>query len=1357
MGIISKNQRKYNSSKKKYIHFNKFIILFKSLIFILIFHNNICENSRFTYPKSITLLNGNIFIIHQDGIEIYDSSLTNKIETIKSFNENEKITTQNYLEKITISRFNENDNGLIICIIINKIYIFAFNGEQLYEENNSDIINIFQGNFYDLTPIKRDGDKYIYSVGFINNDKYVSLNYFSYDNKERTNVYIQSTPPFAYESGTQIYKINNYGISCQLMIDSENIEKLICFVNIHLDNQIISLASINLDNYSLINIGTPFFGMTDVKGIKSAVTQDKKKSLICMNFSSGPGFCTIYSIIDNNFTEIQNYDVFCNSYLFSSCLEFFRETEQFVFSCSNNDGKITATTFDKNLKNLATYEIIQGSQVSSSSIVYSYDLGNYIAISDIKSNTEGDKTFVEISSINKTAPVVGKLEELKPETTIPTTIPRLITTTMFSTLIKITSTLLIPEKTSIIKNLPKTIITTIIVEDKIIKTTIPKISTTNLNILPSTYQCQIEKCKNCDEYSASKNLCIECNNEKNYYEISPFINIYQKGIIFDKYKDCYNNITKPSNFYLNKTSKYYEPCYKTCATCEYNGDGNENNCTTCDVDHTKDPKNPNSKNCVALCSYFYYYTSYGQYKCSSTPQCPEENSLLIRDKRECVESCLNEDIYKYQYNGECLKECPEDTYKEDQLCKVKNKESCTQSSSEFELYNFLKEGGVEKIAKTYAKEFNYTNNHISLFKNEVYSIMLYKNRECINELGLSMPDIDFGECYKKVQNKFEIYLDLVVAIIDKRSDKKSNPITSYAFYNPENGDKLDAEQACKEEVIIVKENIKSLLNESVSDIDSILYLAGQNIDIFNKSCEFYTNLCYHFDSPCNKDVALRDRLLIYYPNITLCDTGCTNTGVNLTAMTAICECKYKELTDDDNDGEINLYKEAVNEVYNILNQVNLAVMECYQDLFDLNYFMSNTGGQILLVMILVQIITLMIYYYSSIFFIKKYIYSMTESYILYLNKSPLASTKIKNFNFKNNEKLDDNNSDNNKKNHKNKNYPPKKTPINENDKKKANKIHNNADKKTKNKDKNKKKVKTQEDFEEKNILSSKKINKIKKINNSNNKIKIYSKFPNNLEKSEVSFKSNKSPLIKKEKDKNNPNFTFEKYLSTEYIDMNFHLVVKSDKRLFFDYFCDKLKKRQVILELCYINSPFKPITIKILLLIFNIEICFVVNAMFINEDYVSEIFHSKKEETFISFLPRCVNRCIYTIFAYVVVNYFVGCLFVEERKIKNVFKREKNNFNNIKYQINLIMKEIKIKYNIFTIITIIFSIFSWYYISCFNNIYPHMKIEWIKSSVLIIILIHILYIVVILIETLLRFISFELKSEKLYKASIWLG
>ena len=115
---------------------------------------------------------------------------------------------------------------------------------------------------------------------------------------------------------------------------------------------------------------------------------------------------------------------------------------------------------------------------------------------------------------------------------------------------------------------------------------------------------------------------------------------------------------------------------------------------------------------------------------------------------------------------------------------------------------------------------------------------------------------------------------------------------------PERG---NAEEACKEEVIVVQENIKSLLNDNSSDIDSILFIAGQNIDVFNKSSEFYTSICYHFDSPCDKDVALKDRLLIYYPNITLCDSGCKNTGVNLTSMMAICECKFKEISNNDTE------------------------------------------------------------------------------------------------------------------------------------------------------------------------------------------------------------------------------------------------------------------------------------------------------------------------------------------------------------------------------------------------------------------------------------------------------------------------
>ena len=622
--------------------------------------------------------------------------------------------------------------------------------------------------------------------------------------------------------------------------------------------------------------------------------------------------------------------------------------------------------------------------------------------------------------------------------------------------------------------------------------------------------------------------------------------------------------------------------------------------------------------------------------------------------------------------------------------------------------------------------------------------MLYKEKECISELGLPMPEIDFGICYKKVQTANGLKdKELIVGIIDKKSSKKGNPITSYAFYNPDNGEKLESEETCKEQIIVVKENIKSILNDSVSDIDSILFLTGQNIDVFNKSSDFYTSICYHFDSPCDKDVALRDRLLIYYPNITLCDSGCKNAGVNLSSMMAICECKFKELTDEKDDENDNIYKDVVKEVNKILSEVNLEVMECYKDLFQYSYFTTNTGGVIFLLLIFIQIITLIVFYFSSLFAVCKYIYNITENFILFLNKSHMVNYNI--FNLKiNKEKINVYENSSNQ----NLSFPTKKRlsiKINNDD---LSSINKNSNKRPINKNKKHIVLKTQEDLKSKKTISSKQL-KVKKIVQ---KIKSYSS--NNLQKSDITIKSNRHSLLK---NKSKADLTFEDYLSTELDDMNFHDVALTDKRLFFDYFCDKLKKKQLILQLFFLKNPIKPLTIKILILILDIEIGFVVNAMFINENYVSSLFHSKKKETFISFIPRSINRFIYTVFSSIVVSYFINCIFVEESKIKGVLKRERQDPNNLKYQINLTIKEVKIRFFLFIIIAFGFSFYSWFYISCFNHIYPHMRVEWVKSSVFIIILIHLLSIFIILISTLLRFISFEIKSEKMYRASLWLA
>ncbi len=1279
--------------KKEKLHKSKKIVIYKckkrsnynTYIFIIILFLSLFEKNislpRFIYPRAISLLNNNFFILHKYGIDIYDALLSTKIKNIITFNDSEQINTTAIYSQIAIAKSYKTDN--IISIINNKIYIFNNEGELLY--NSIKTIEDFKGEDYNLILINNSNNGYLYVTIFVNANNNIQLLFFIYNKNENTNFLVHKMPVFNYlgENG-KYYSVKNKYITCQLMANDSQQKILVCFycVDIDISQSVLAFSLINPETYSLVdsikNNEIIFQNeKSDIIGLKSVISSDNSKMFICLYTSLGHFYFFIYSILSNSILKYTKFVSNCK-YNCDFSFNYINEINQILFSFPDGEDNIRIMFYNNTFDNINNFTINNYLYNSSYSILYSFLRKNYYIISD--------QTYKEFQSFTKG------------------------------------------------NNL---------IKDKIDK----------MNILNQIQLRQMNEDTNsiCSNYS-SEGLCIECNSNNNYYAMNP-------EFTTSTFVKCYNNYTKPRNVYLNTNNNYYEPCYASCSSCDYGGDWRENNCTSCAQDYIKEPGN--NKNCVIKCKNLYYYTSYGQYKCSSNKQCPEEKNLLIRGKNKCVDSCATDDTYQYQYNGECLKNCPDGTRedKATKICLVENKNVCTNSTTQFDLYDFLKEGGVEKIAKTYAKEFEYTVKHISMFKNEVYSIMLYKSVECITELELPMPEIDFGSCYQKVKDRYGIKESLLIAIIDKRSSKKSNPITSYSFYNPSTGEKLDSETICKEEVIIVKENIKSLLNDSVQDMNSLLFLTGQNIDIFNKSSGFYHDICYHYESPCDKDVALNDRLLIYYPNITLCDSGCINNGVNLTSMTAICECKFKSMSDEESEDDDSIYQIAVNEFYFFLNQINLAVMGCYQDLFVYKYFIQCTGGIIIICFILIQFAVYIIYYLISFFSVKKYIYNITDNYLLYLNKSPLYKPIIN--------KIEEPEQDK-KKNKKDKNsvkgnFPPKKDQSSE----KVNIYMNNKrnhNTKSKRMDSQKVSLGGKENSEEKNnsniILCGQKLFAKKKRTKSNSNITSIANIK--LEKSTFSIKSNEkintNPLTNNPNDSKKakkPSF-FDEYLSTELNEMLFSDALMNDKRLFFDFFCDKLKKKQLFLELLLIDDPLKPRTLKLLLLILDIEVCFVVNAMFINEDYISKLFRSEKEENFFSFLPRSINRCIYSIIASILMSLIINCLFIPEGRLKAIFRYERNNINSLKYQINLVMKEMKWRNNIFIILTVAASFFSWYYISCFNNIYPHTKYEWIKSCIVIIILVHLIYIIVTLIETLLRFVSFEIKSEKMYKASQWL-
>ena len=249
--------------------------------------------------------------------------------------------------------------------------------------------------------------------------------------------------------------------------------------------------------------------------------------------------------------------------------------------------------------------------------------------------------------------------------------------------------------------------------------------------------------------------------------------------------------------------------------------------------------------------------------------------------------------------------------------------------------------------------------------------------------------------------------------------------------------------------------------------------------------------------------------------------------------------------------------------------------------------------------------------------------------------------------------------------------------------------------------------------------------------------------------------SNKKKNFNESKNKEdlNEDINLNNYLITSINELDYDDLLIRENRTFCRIFIDKLLVGQMIVDLFFNNNWIIPKSIKIIFIIVMIDLHLVVNALFYNEEYIRDLYFLDKKETFFSFFPRSLNRIIYTSVASSVLDFIISLLFPTENKIKRILIRKRNNIKEMKNKVFISMKNIINNYWIFIIISYIITIFSWYYISCFNNIYPYLKMEWIKSSVLIIIVIQFISILRCFLFALLRIISIKCKSEKIFRIS----
>ena len=1229
---------------------NVIYLLFFTLSFILISEIAAQEQNQILYPSVLSLNNQGLVAVEADGIHFYDSDKNEEIT--KKIKFESALISQEDTYKISMTQFSENDGGFILILVIDKLFLIRETGEIIKEILLPEMKKLENMN---IITYKEINNNLYYIISFKKNAKHYSFNYYKYDLIKNSNSLINSKSLEGIKNKGNFISNDIHGESCLFMKELETEKDIFsCFLGVGFPAEIqVRTFDINDELIKEKNSYRYSLGQYDIKSfnlISALLTNDNKSSSI------------IYYDKNNILSKIE-FDF-----------------EQGLFSPNIIDIEKEVNLTDEFWEE-ASKKMDESKESIYSSRLYLAYCKSYIIF--FNSNfTLQNKGF--ISHDNKCSKLLSYSEFFK-DNKYSLSIERINN-----------NKILIQKKRKLARSCAET---------------------------PVPVKCKNSNDGYSDE-SLTYNLCKLCNKDAGYYKVyDPNNTIYSHGKGF---VECFNEDTK-KNFYLdnstgNDENWQYKPCYETCNTCSEGGTAYDHKCDTCALKYKFfEDSVEHKKLCEAECSYAYYYTfPLDYYECSSTNSCPEEANFYVPELKKCVKSCENEPEYKYNYAGNCYRNCDEAKAEREvgtNNCKDKPREAgdprCIVTYNSFDSENFITAEGITSNAKTYAKSFSDTTTHVNYYNNSNAILVIYKDETCITELGLTVPKIDLDDTcdekiYEYLRNKYSDFnkeTDLITALVG--GSTSSSGVKSLISLFHKDGTYINTTEICGVTQVSVKNQIDL---EEVNDEAELI--ASQGVDIFDLDSPFYNDVCFMYDSPNGKDATPNDRLNKYYPNISICETGCTPSKVNLTSFEAICKCEFNDIMSSSGVGE-KLIEDSFGEIFEMIDNSNIVIFKCISDVFVAKHFFKNVGTYIALGIMVGQIACVVAYYLVG--------YSPIMRYLYYLMEYQCTVIDLK-IGKKEKDKIKDNIL--NPKLQKPK-APPKKdglkTPA-------ADKLILDDDKK------DPKKLDLNEN--DPNINSNNKLNKKKDEKETGKK----------GGKNEKKSGSGYGDKLKDEFD-----VDMEEYLKTDVEDMEFEDALKYDKRGFCEYFLEKFKEEQIIMDTFFNSEALKPMTIKIIILLLNIILYFVINGLFYSEAYVSDLFNSEEEEKFFSFFPRSISRFLYTTIVGVIIGIIVDFVSVDEKKVKRLFLREKKNTLQIRYEMGEITKDIKRNYLILIIICFVIDLICLYYVNCFNNVYPNLTGEWIKSSICIIIIMQILTVLEGLLIAIIRLIAFKCKSERIYK------
>ena len=212
----------------------------------------------------------------------------------------------------------------------------------------------------------------------------------------------------------------------------------------------------------------------------------------------------------------------------------------------------------------------------------------------------------------------------------------------------------------------------------------------------------------------------------------------------------------------------------------------------------------------------------------------------------------------------------------------------------------------------------------------------------------NITNIDFKNCEYKLKKSYNISYNesLYLIKIEIKIEGMKIPIIEYELYYP-----LYNEQLITLNLTICKnEEIDILIPIKIND----------TLDKHDPYSEYYNNFCSKSTTKSGSDIILKDRRNEFIDNnMTLCEENCRLISYNYTTEKVKCSCYIKiklPLFESIKFDPKILYSKFTN----IKNIMNLNILKCYKDVFQLIYIKNNYGCFIFIFMYFLYFICLII-------------------------------------------------------------------------------------------------------------------------------------------------------------------------------------------------------------------------------------------------------------------------------------------------------------------------------------------------------------------------------------------------------------